>query len=250
MLKRLKDRFNQGQDRPKYNDEKKEEEDKMENKTRKDDRRKEDRGHMHGVGVAVALAGPVNILAGPLHIPAGATQIEMLRKLRDNPPSEELLMANRVKYLNMDLQEKRQLYRCGENFLIKEQIPSWAASIQQRQDIDASIKQDKLASQQDYQPDMTLNQKVAVWFGDITRLEIDAVVNSTNSTLLLEKVGVNKAIRDAAGQELDLELGAKYKIEDYSVFKTVGFKLPAKCKYNLKLLEFICPLNNILFPAN
>ena len=33
---------------------------------------------------------------------------------------------------------------------------------------------------------------------------------------------VNKAIRDAAGQELDLELGAKYKIEDYSVFKTVG----------------------------
>ena len=56
-------------------------------------------------------------------------------------------------------------------------------------DIDASIKPDKLASQQDYQPDMTLNQKVAVWFGDITRLEIDAVVNSTNSTLLLEKVG-------------------------------------------------------------
>ena len=97
MLKRLKDRFNQGQDRPKYNDENKEEEDKMENKTRKDDRRKEDRGHMQGVGVAVALAGPVNILAGPLHIPAGATQTEMLRKLRDNPPSEELLMANRGK---------------------------------------------------------------------------------------------------------------------------------------------------------
>ena len=26
----------------------------------------------------------------------------------------------------MALEEKRQLYRCGENFLISNQIPSWA----------------------------------------------------------------------------------------------------------------------------
>ena len=29
------------------------------------------------------------------------------------------------KYLNMNKQTKRRLYKCGENFLINEQIPSW-----------------------------------------------------------------------------------------------------------------------------
>ena len=36
---------------------------------------------------------------------------------------------------------------------------------------------------------MRLNEKVALWHGDITRLEIDAVVNSTSSLLMDMPVG-------------------------------------------------------------
>ena len=52
-----------------------------------------------------------------------------------------------------------------------------------------SVKMDKLESKEIFLPDMAVNQKVALWFGDITRLEIDAVVNSTNEMLLLEARG-------------------------------------------------------------
>ena len=42
----------------------------------------------------------------------------------------------------------------------------------------------KLASKEVYLSDVTVNQKVALWFGDITRLEIDVIVNSTSSILM------------------------------------------------------------------
>ena len=33
------------------------------------------------------------------------------------------------------------------------------------------------------------NKKVALWYGDITRLEIDAIVNTTSSMLMCQPIG-------------------------------------------------------------
>ena len=151
--------------------------------------------------------------------------------------SEEKLskmLENKEKYMNMDSQEKRHLYKCGKNFLRGVQIPSWAENSREIVE-DETLNEDKgdIPRKRIYQPDETLNQKVALWYGDITRLEIDVVVNSTSSLLLDDVVGVNKAIREAAGSELDLDLEAKWQLRTGSVFKTCGYQLPAQWIYHV-----------------
>ena len=149
-----------------------------------------------------------------------ALKEETLRQIHNNVKEQ---------YMNMDIQEKRQLYKCGENFLINEQIPNWAESSRKRTD-DLIIPSEKSS----YQPNETLNQKVALWYGDITRLELDVVVNSTSSSD--DAVGVNKAIHEAAGIALDLDLKAQGQLVTgsvFNVFKTRGYNLPAKWIYHV-----------------
>ena len=138
-----------------------------------------------------------------------------------------ILIKAREQYQNMDLQEKRQLYKCGGAFLLCEQIPNWVESNREY-----TMPSDKTLSEKSpYQPNKLLNQKVALWYGDITRLEIDVVVNSTS--LQDDPVGVNKAIRAAAGPALDLELKALGYLVTEPVFKTCGYRLPAKWIYHV-----------------
>ena len=133
------------------------------------------------------------------------------------------------KYLNMDILEKRELYKCGGTFVTGEEIPNWAEINRNSED---NMPNDKTLSKQSaYQPNKLLNQKVAAWYGDITRLEIDAVVNSTS--LFDHNVGVNKAIREAAGQLLDFDLNERDHLGREPVFRTCGYDLPAKWIYHV-----------------
>ena len=82
-----------------------------------------------------------------------------------------------------------------------------------------------------YLPNSSLNEKVSLWEGDITRLEVDAIVNSSADDLHhhFADSGVCYAIHAAAGPLLfnecsTLNLGLNNAVV------TRGYNLPAKCE--------------------
>ncbi|KAL9954613.1 hypothetical protein ACROYT_G042177 [Oculina patagonica] len=75
--------------------------------------------------------------------------------------------------------------------------------------------------------DENLNEKISLWQGDITTLEIDAIVNAANNSLL-GGGGVDGCIHRAAGQTLRQECASLDGCSTGDAKISSGHKLPAK----------------------
>ncbi|XP_059176274.1 ADP-ribose glycohydrolase MACROD1-like [Physella acuta] len=125
------------------------------------------------------------------------------------------------KILELDIKTKRRYYKCRSSYTTLKSVTCWP---------DYFIEKDLTPLADNRQGDIKvsedLNHKLSLFSGDITTLEIDAIVNAANKTLF--GGGVDRAIHSAAGPSLMDEFRGLGGCDEGEANITGGFKLPAR----------------------